>query len=90
MGMKEFCCASISAATFTIACVLPVLGLALLVTQEESRLTPGVRFELIVGLVVAFGCVLDVVAGGEREREEKISGGVESDSGMIVDVGINL
>ena len=26
----------------------------------------------------------------EREREEKISGGVESDSSMFVDVGINL
>lgn len=63
-------------------------GLALLVAQGESRLTLGVRFELIVGLVVAFGCVLDAVV--EREREEKISGGVESDSSMIVDVGINL
>jgi len=72
MGMKEeFCGASISAATFTIACVPPVLGLALLATQEESRNTPGVRFELIVGLVVAFGCVLDAVAEREREREKK-------------------
>lgn len=86
--MKEFCGASMSAATFTIACVPPVLGLALLATQEESRLTPRVWFELIVGLVLAFGCVSDAVAG--REREETISGGVESDSGMIVDVGINL
>lgn len=63
-------------------------GLALLVAQGESRLTLGVRFKLIVGLVVAFGCVLDAVV--EREREEKIRGGVESDSSMIVDVGINL
>lgn len=85
---EEFCGASISAATFTIACMPPLLGLALLVAQGESRLTLGVRFELIVGLVVAFGCVLDAVV--EREREEKIRGGVESDSSMIVDVGINL
>ena len=68
---EEFCGASISAATFTIACVPPVLGLALLATQEESRHTPGVRFELIVGLVVAFRCVLDAVAERERERERR-------------------
>ena len=71
MGMKEeFCGASISAATFTIACVPAVLGLALLATQEESRLKPGVRFELIVELVIAFGCVLDAVAQRERERRK--------------------
>ena len=68
---EEFCGASISAATFTIACVPAVLGLALLATQEESRLKPGVRFELIVGLVIAFGCcVLDAVAQRERERRK--------------------
>lgn len=67
---EEFCGASISAATFTIACMPPLLGLALLVAQGESRLTLGVRFELIVGLVVAFGCVLDAVVERERERRK--------------------